>query len=84
MSVMKIDDKNWYLFASCLGLDWKIFFPNRGESTKPAKLICAHCVVNTQCLEDAIDLREPAGVRGGLATRERRKLVRERRESGLP
>ena len=78
-----IDD--WRLYASCLGLDWKVFFPNRGESTQPAKAVCRNCIVRTECLDDAIYRKEPAGVRGGLATRERRKLVRTRRhESGLP
>jgi len=70
-------EPNWRLTANCLGLPWRTFFPQRGESTKPAKIVCAECSVKAECLEDAIYRREPAGVRGGLSTRDRRLIIRE-------
>jgi len=85
MSDSDLNADEWRLYASCLGLDWVIFYPNRGESTRPAKSVCEFCVVKTECLDDAVYRKEPAGVRGGLSTRERRKLIQaKRRGNGLP
>jgi WhiB family redox-sensing transcriptional regulator len=74
----QVDD--WRLLASCRGLDWVMFFPNRGESTSQAKAICNGCLVKNQCLDDAVELKEPAGVRGGLSTKARRAIIAERRQ----
>jgi WhiB family redox-sensing transcriptional regulator len=57
-----------------------MFFPNRGESTREAKAICNGCLVKKQCLDDAVELKEPAGVRGGLSTKARRTIIAERRQ----
>ena len=70
----------WRMRAACKGLEWTPFFPNRGESTKEAKSVCDTCPVTVECLEDAVVRKEPAGVRGGLSTRERRKEIQKRRK----
>lgn len=70
----------WRLYAQCQGMPHERFFPKRGESTRKAKEICAECVVKNDCLEDAIRRREPAGIRGGLSTRERQTVIKERRK----
>ena len=79
MSDSNADIDEWRLYASCMGLDWTLFFPQRGESVRAAREVCKPCVVKEQCLEDALQRIEPAGVRGGLSARERRTIVRNRR-----
>ena len=71
----------WRALAACVGCDTFVFFPPRGEDTAAARKICSTCPVTKECLEDAIWMREPAGIRGGLSTRERTKITRKRREA---
>ena len=71
-------DTTWRDFAECLHLPHDMFFPRRGQSTREAKAICASCYVEDECLEDAIERREPAGIRGGKSTRERQSIIKER------
>lgn len=73
-------DFEWRLYAACQGMPHERFFPRRGQSTRAAKEICEGCVVKDECLEDAIIRREPAGIRGGMSTRERQVVIRERRK----
>ena len=68
----------WQLDAACLEADPDLFFPEEGESTAPAKRICAQCPVRTQCLEYALAKREPYGVFGGLSEGERTRLLSRR------
>ena len=75
---------SWRLSALCRGADPETFFPKRGESTRPAKAICAGCPVKMDCLEDAIIRNEPAGVRGGRSLEERKKLKRKAVKAGIP
>lgn len=58
--------------------DW--WFPQKGESTKPAKRVCAGCPVQTACREHGI-LHERLGIWGGLSERQLRD---ERKRRGLP
>lgn len=69
---------DWKEDASCLGIDPKLFHPERGESTKEAKAVCRDCVVREECLEFAITSSEKFGVWGGLSERERRRLRKAR------
>ena len=55
-----------------------LFFPGRGQSTKPAKDICARCSVKDECLEYALDEMIKFGIWGGLSERERRAERRRR------
>jgi WhiB family redox-sensing transcriptional regulator len=54
------------------------FFPDRtkGQATKIkiAKWICNRCPVRPECLAWALEMREPAGIWGGLSTDERDEL----------
>lgn len=52
--------------------DW--WFPERGESTAPAKAICARCPVIEPCLQWALENREE-GIWGGTSGRERRGVA---------
>jgi len=59
----------------------KIFFPQRGESTAPAKEVCARCRVQAPCLEFALGIRERYGIWGGMSERPRLVLRRNQREA---
>ena len=66
----------WSERAACLNLDPELWFPERGESNRAAKRVCAACPVRDECLEYALDAREPYGVWGGLSEQERSQLNR--------
>jgi WhiB family redox-sensing transcriptional regulator len=71
----RADDENpWRQRSACAGLDAEIFFPGRGESSAPAKQVCAGCPVSEECLEWALASGEKFGVWGGKSERERRRL----------
>jgi WhiB family redox-sensing transcriptional regulator len=65
--------------ALCAQADPEAWFPDKGESTRLAKAICAGCPVRVPCLAYALDHNERFGVWGGLSERERRELPRGRR-----
>lgn len=69
---------SWQAQGECLGAEPNIFFPERGQSTEPAKAICALCVVREECLEYALDNNIQQGVFGGMSGRERRQIRRLR------
>lgn len=71
-------DTAWMAEAACKGVDPALFFPERGDDTKPAKAVCQECPVRAQCLEYALDTRELYGVWGGESERSRRRLRRGR------
>ena len=73
-------DRRWQERANCLGVDPDLFFPERGASTKEAKGVCGGCEVRTECLEYALLNRIEHGVWGGASERERRRILRRRRE----
>lgn len=64
----------WHSRAACRGQGPESFFPERGQSTAPAKALCDVCPVQTECL--GAGLVEEAGIWGGLAPRPRLDLVR--------
>lgn len=68
---------DWIDLAECVGMG-HLFFLEPGESSAPAKAICAKCPVRDECLDDALQHPEPwHGIYGGLTPRERRNYVRE-------
>jgi WhiB family redox-sensing transcriptional regulator len=66
----------WMKRAACRGEDPAVFFPALGVRTDRAKAICSTCAVRQECLEYALADPESAGVWGGIAERERRRLRR--------
>jgi len=62
---------DWKLDAACVGSDPRLFFPERGEATRPAKAVCAGCPVAEECLDAG--MWEKFGIWGGLSERERRR-----------
>lgn len=73
---------SWREDALCRQIDCgDIFFVDKGESTQPAKAICALCPVTAECLAYALERDERFGVWGGFSERERRQLTRHRPRS---
>lgn len=63
----------WAEQALCAEVDRDTFFPEVGESAKPAKSVCAGCEVRTQCLDHALAIGELwHGIWGGMSPAERR------------
>ncbi len=71
-------DTSWQEYASCLGVDPDLFFPERGASTREAKEVCRGCVVQGSCLEFALANGEKFGIWGGESARGRRRIRRQR------
>jgi len=82
MSVQRVDD-NWQLQAACRGPQSVVFFPptqferkdDKLQREERAKEICSDCSVRTDCLDYALEIREPHGIWGGLNEVERRMLL---------
>jgi WhiB family redox-sensing transcriptional regulator len=81
-----VKNPRWRFDAACRGADPAVFFaPNYFEKRREkaareaiAKLVCRRCPVRQECLEYALETREPHGIWGGLNELERRQLLRER------
>lgn len=68
----------WHQRAACRGEDTAQFFVARGESTAPAKALCATCPVQQECRDFALSLplTDCHGVWGGTSQKERKRLRR--------
>ncbi len=70
----------WQRRAACRGPIAKVFFPPsspegrvaREARETRAKAICRGCPVRIECLDYALEIREPHGIWGGLSEVERR------------
>jgi WhiB family redox-sensing transcriptional regulator len=69
-----LEERPWVVFAVCREADAGVFFDETHEVE--AKTLCAGCPVREECLEYALDTREPYGVWGGYGPKERRRLLR--------
>jgi WhiB family transcriptional regulator, redox-sensing transcriptional regulator len=70
----------WQQFSACRGKDPDIFYPRNEEEAAVAKRICARCIVSEACLQHAIANGERDGIWGGATGRERRRMIRQRRQ----
>lgn len=72
----------WQHKAACRGPQAVAFFPpshterkeERVEREARAKAICMQCIVVGECLDYAVEIREPHGIWGGKNESERREL----------
>lgn len=71
-----IGDQGWKDKAACKGMDVSLFFPERGKNPNLARTTCRSCEVRKECVEFAIINEEQHGVWGGLALRDRRKVMK--------
>lgn len=75
IDLLGVESPDWYEHAECRGPQ-ALFFPERGESTKPAEEMCSRCPVSVECLAWALDHGEKFGIWGGASERERRRMRR--------
>jgi WhiB family redox-sensing transcriptional regulator len=73
------DTDDWRRYAACRDTDPDLFFPigTTGpavDQIAAAKRVCSSCEAKTACLEFALITNQEAGVWGGTAEEERRKL----------
>ena len=67
----------WQDAALCAQADPDLFFPEKGESSRPAQRVCRACEVRAECLDYALSAGDRLhGVWGGFSERERRPLRR--------
>lgn len=76
------DRDNWREYAACRNTDPDLFFPTGTsgpalEQIEQAKAVCRTCMVQTICLEYALETNQDDGVWGGTSEEERRKLRRQ-------
>ncbi len=72
---------SWMAKGNCRDEPPSRFFPSDGVGVEVARRICATCPVKTPCLEYALDQRVDHGVWGGASERERRRLLKRRRDA---
>lgn len=78
--------ETWQHRGACRGPHATVFFPppqferkhERAEREMRAKQICESCAVISDCLNYALDIREPHGIWGGLNESERRVILETR------
>lgn len=71
---------DWRAEARCATVDPEVWFPESGQSARPAKAICGRCAVAVPCLQYALDNQIMFGVYGGV-TPLGRKALRMRRDA---
>ena len=73
-------DTTWMAEGNCANEKPTVFFPSDGVGVEVARRICATCPVKEPCLEYALEQRIDHGVWGGCSERERRRILKRRRE----
>lgn len=76
-------DEEWKEEGLCRSYPPSAFFPSDGVGVIAARQVCSQCGVQSQCLEYALSNRIEHGVWGGCSERERRRLLKRRREQRL-
>ena len=82
-------DRSWQMNGLCRGNHSYLFFPPSAVERKAererrevkAKAICSVCPVKVECLEFALEIKEPYGIWGGYTETERRQLLARRAAS---
>lgn len=77
-------DTTWMVKGNCRDEPPSRFFPSDGVGVDIARRICAGCPVQLPCLEYALEQRVDHGVWGGASERERRRILKRRREGAAP
>lgn len=71
---LELDYQAWMDDALCAQVGAGPFFPEKGESARAAKRICAGCPVREACLQYALGDNILEGVWGGTTEKDRRQL----------
>lgn len=80
LDVLVAMENNWMAEGNCNNHPPAVFFPSDGVGVEIAKKICATCPASESCLEYALSNRIDHGVWGGTSERQRRRILRARRE----
>ena len=72
-------ETEWMQRGLCREIPPAVFFPSDGVGVEAARRICATCPVKEPCLEYALAFRIDHGVWGGCSERERRRILKRRR-----
>ncbi len=70
----------WMADGNCRLHPPATFFPSDGVGVDKARKICRDCPVTGRCLEFALTERIDHGVWGGCSERERRRILKTRRQ----
>ena len=70
----------WMSGALCTQVDPEFWFPEKRESGREAKAVCARCEVRAECLSYALARVELLGVWGGTSEHARRRMRRAGRQ----
>ena len=73
-------ERDWMADGHCADRPPSLFFPSDGVGVDVARRICADCPVKELCLEYALTNRIDHGVWGGCSERERRRILKRRRQ----
>lgn len=73
-------DTTWMATGNCNNHPPAVFFPSDGVGVEVAKQICGTCPVKEPCLEYALRQRVDHGVWGGASERQRRRILKARRQ----
>jgi WhiB family redox-sensing transcriptional regulator len=73
----------WMAEGNCRLHPPSTFFPSDGVGVDRARKICRDCPVSSMCLEYALEQRIDHGVWGGCSERERRRILKRRREAAM-
>lgn len=73
-------DSAWMADGNCRLHPPATFFPSDGVGVDKARKICRDCPVMGRCLEYALEERIDHGVWGGCSERERRRILKTRRQ----
>ena len=82
-----VEDRDWWAQARCndlAGTMSGLFFSEELQDIAKAKQICALCPVMSECLEGALERREPWGVWGGQLLLNGKVLQGKRRRGRPP
>lgn len=78
--LLTLDLPPWRDLGRCSETDPELFYPEKGHGgahgvAGRARKVCDGCEVREQCLEWALERREPYGIWGGKSPDERRRLL---------
>ena len=73
----------WMADGNCRLHPPATFFPSDGVGVDRARKICRDCPVVATCLEYALDSRIDHGVWGACSERERRRILKRRRDDAM-
>jgi WhiB family redox-sensing transcriptional regulator len=68
------DPAPWMRDAACKPHPTEWWFPERGDPTEQAKIICHTCPVRLDCLNYALNIPSLVGIWGGMSGKERRQI----------